>query len=684
MKRRFSFFTLLLSPTLLVPFLPSQDPPVPPGRFSVQTKLNQIITWSDGYKTTLDIYVPKAKPPKTGWPSVLIVHGKSGNRAISENRLQARYFTGFGYASFAYDVRGDGSTKTLNPPGGDLSADALMRDMAEVFSKVSALVPGQIDLSRLAVTGRSMGGSHAYRAAAWSGKPLLKAGPIKVFPKIRAVAGDWQVLNKLEDFLPAGTQIQTGFLQSIYQDRLNNPSYWNLIQRGQLAQLRGLLTKNPYMDLMPGLQKNKIPILAILGYRDTHHMVANLTEPFAQFTGFPHRLYLSTRGHRLPNNDTEFLLHMDLKRRFWDRFMKGKKNGVELEPFAEVGILPSSPLDYANTKTQWKHVQFSQWPPTLPQTVLFLGSKKNLSNKAPSSKSLSPQVQNNVRSGYTVADFAQGIQLPKVLPNIPLSRITFQGGVLGKDRTLLGRAHFYADIKTGGGAVQLNALLYDIPPSGKPIFVTMGSKGLGRVGAGTHRVQIQLDDIAFTFPKGHRIGLALQNLAIRETIPTKPKDPYLYLAPEFGTSWTQVIVGGSYPARLDLPLSAPPSSLLPRVAELSFGTQLSYPFKIQTQYPGAFSYILMGGSGIGPGLIIPPYLPLNLDLWTTTGISLMGTPILQGFLSVLDAKGEARMRFQVPATFKKEVIGRRFTFAPLIFHKTGVSSGSPSELLILP
>ncbi len=683
--------SLLLTPlftplfaSLFAPGLPSQDPPVPPERFSVQTKLGQVLTWSDGYKTKLDIYLPQTQAPKTGWPCVLIVHGKTGNRAILENRKQAYYFSSFGYASIAYDVRGDGSTKTLNPPGGDTSNLAKLRDMAEVFGKAAALVPGKIDLSRLAVTGRSMGGAHAYNAAAFSGKPLPKPGPIKIFPKISAVSGDWQVLDKLEDGIPGGTQIQVGFIESIFESRLINPAYWNLVKAGQYTQLRALLAKDPNFNTFPNLAQNKIPILAILGFRDVKHMVANLTKPIASFKGFPVRLYLSTRGHGLPNNDTEFLLHIDLKRRFWDRFMKAKKSGVELEPLAEVGIIPSNPGAFAKAQTKWEHLQLKQWPPTLPQAVFFLGTHRDLRSKAPSNTSLSPNIQNKVRTGYDVQKFAQDTKLARVLANIPLSQLRYQSPALQNPQTLLGRAHFYCDTQTSAGTVQLNALLYDIPPSGKPVFVTMGSIGLGQVKAGTHRVTVQLDDVAYTFPKGHRIGLALQNLAIRQTIPNKARDPYIYLAPEFNNYTAKLQVGGSFPARLDLPLTTPPNSLLPRIAEVSFGSQLSFAFQIKTQHPGGISYILLGASGMGPGLNIPPYLPLNLDIWTPVGISLVGTPLLQGFLSVLDARGEANMRFQVPGALKKDVLGQRFTFAPLILNKGLLFSGSPSELLIKP
>ncbi len=669
---------------LLSVHLPAQDPKVPPSRFQVQIKKDILVTWSDGYKTKMDIYAPKQKPSKTGWPCVLIVHGKTGHRAIPENRQQGIYFASFGYTCIAYDVREDGITRKLNPTG-DTSVEAKIRDSAESFYKAASLAPGWIDLNRLAVTGRSMGGSHAYRAAAWSGKPLPKAGPIiKIFPKISAVAGDWQVLDKLEDLIPGGTMLSAGFVKSLFDNRLKDPVSWNLAQGGQYQLLRNQFAKSPYFNLVPQLQQNKVPVLSLLGFRDIKHMVYNLTREIPKLSQIPHKLYLSVRGHGLPDNKTEWLLHMDMKRRFWDRFLKSQKNGIIAEPMAEVGILPTKPSDYANPTTQWKHIQSQSWPPSLPTTSLFLGQANKLLSKNPPLPQLSAKIKNQVSSSYNLANFASNPKLPSVLSKIPFSRIRYQSAPLGQSRTLLGRAHFSGTLKVTGPAGQISAALYDLPPQGKPVFVTLGFVHFKGNPTGKVPVQITLDDIAFTFPKGHRIGLALQNLCIRETIPHKAKDPYLFLAPEFSNFEVQVAFGGLTPAKLDLPLSSPPNSLLPRIAEVSFGNNLSFPFRIQSKHPGGVSYVLLGNSGIQNGLNLPPYIPLHIDQWTLLGTALIGTPILSGFLSVLDPNGQAGMKFQVPGTYKKFLIGQRFTFAPLIFDKGTLFSGSPTEILIRP
>jgi cephalosporin-C deacetylase-like acetyl esterase len=147
---------------------------------------------------------------------VLVVHGGGGTRSIGENVQQGSHFATYGYVVIAYDVRGEPVTTRLNNGGGDTGEPAKLRDIAEAFAQAAALLPGRVDPRRLAVTGRSMGGSHAYRADAWSGRPMPTGG---TFPRIGAVVGDWQALLRAEESYPGGTLAATHNVESLYENR---------------------------------------------------------------------------------------------------------------------------------------------------------------------------------------------------------------------------------------------------------------------------------------------------------------------------------------------------------------------------------------------------------------------------------------------------------------------------------
>lgn len=674
---------LLALANLLVAPLTAQDPPVPPGGFTPRTLLNQLIVWSDGYRSMMDLYYPDVAPPATGWPCVLVVHGGGGTRAIAENVQQGNYDASYGYVVAAYDVRGEPVATRLNSGGGDTSEEAKLRDMAEAFAMAATLLPGRVDQRRLAVTGRSMGGAHAYRAAAWSARPMPTGG---TFPRISAVVGDWQALLGVEDKYPGGNLAQVKVIEKVYENRAQAPLLWAYALAGDYAQLRADALLNPIQNYLPGILGNDVPVFAFMGHRDSHHMVWSVTRalPALAQTSLPHRVYISTRGHGIPGNDTEWLLHLDLKRRWWDRFLKGERNGVDQEPLAEVGVIPADPTVYTSPTSLWQHELRAQWPPAIAPTTLYATDSGGLTPLAPVAATVTPPMRNRPVSGYGLEQLAQNSHLPVVLANLPLARIDFTTDPLLVERQVLGRPRFSCDVTTSPSRVQLAAVLYDLPPSGPPVFVTMGATGLGAVAAGRHRVEVELDDVAYSVPAGHRIGLALQNLAIRD-LPGATEDQLIYV-PELNDFDAAVHLGGATPAKLEVPLTAAPISLSPRIAQVSFGSGLSQPMTLDagTERAGASYYGLLGTSGIGPGFSLPPWIPLNVDAWTLLGPTLIGTPVLQGFTGVLDANGRATLRFQVPAPFRTVVEGLRFSFAALGLQGNDAFASSPAELLVLP
>jgi predicted acyl esterase len=308
---------------------------------------------------------------------------------------------------------------------------------------------------------------------------------------------------------------------------------------------------DPFQNPLPEILTNDVPVFAFIGHRDSHHMVWGVTRAMPSFPAHvPHRVYVSTRGHGIPDNDVEWLLHLDLKRRWWDRFLEGMRNGIELEPLAEIGVIPADPADYARSGSLWRHELHAQWPPALPPATMFLTDRGTLEGTAPGASIGAPPIRNRPAPGYGIEQFAQNTRLPTVLSNLPLSRLRFETDPLPAERQVAGRPRLVCDVTTTSGRVQLAAVLYDVPAVGDPVFVTMGATGLGPVAAGRHRIEVELDDVSYSIPVGHRVGLALQNLAIRDLPGTA--DDYLFHAPEPNDFDAVVHLGGTTPARLDL------------------------------------------------------------------------------------------------------------------------------------
>ena len=64
-------------------------------------------------------------------------------------------------------------------------------------------------------------------------------------------------------------------------------------------------------------------------------------------------------------------------------------------------------------------------------------------------------------------------------------------------------------------------------------------------------------------------------------------------------------------------------------------------------------------------------MPLNLDAWTSAGFALLGTPMLPGFVGVLDAAGRAAPGLRVPPVNAGPLLGQRVTFAGVVVDLAG-------------
>ena len=105
-------FLLLASLTALLALsAPAQDPPRPPGGFPIQLDADRAISYSDGYRTLLDVRYPTTAPPPTGWPCVMVVHGGSGSRHTGWVMRIADMLARSGYVTLAYDTGNNGATQ---------------------------------------------------------------------------------------------------------------------------------------------------------------------------------------------------------------------------------------------------------------------------------------------------------------------------------------------------------------------------------------------------------------------------------------------------------------------------------------------------------------------------------------------------------------------------------------------
>ena len=82
-----------------------------PGSFAY-TRVDFMLTLSDGIKLDCTKFIPTGSPPAGGWPCALIAHGY-GLTKFSE-MPDAEDYASNGYYSFVYSMRGQGVSEGLS------------------------------------------------------------------------------------------------------------------------------------------------------------------------------------------------------------------------------------------------------------------------------------------------------------------------------------------------------------------------------------------------------------------------------------------------------------------------------------------------------------------------------------------------------------------------------------------
>lgn len=146
------------------------------------------------------LHLPESSPPATGWPSVILLHGFTGNRTESHRSfvLLARRLCAAGVACLRFDFRGSGESQ------GDFAEMTAGREVEDAVAAADYLrrQPG-LDPERVMLLGFSMGGLVAslaleqvrpHRLALWApALPELWLGYLRggVLPPHVTDAGGW-------------------------------------------------------------------------------------------------------------------------------------------------------------------------------------------------------------------------------------------------------------------------------------------------------------------------------------------------------------------------------------------------------------------------------------------------------------------------------------------------------------
>lgn len=306
------------------------------------------ITADDGVTLAAGLYVPTGAAPPAGRPAVVAFHGLGGKHqdiaAISEA------FAAAGYVVLAPDARAHGASGGLFT----LDGPREVQDIREEFDWLASQ-PG-VDGTKIGCWGISLGGGAAWNSTVagvkWSAIETVETWSNlydALFP---------QNLGKSGAIFQFSQSVGTGkipadlapILQDMLADRNLGAVRSVLDQRSSLAQLSTVHT----------------PAFLFQGRRDFAFDIAQAANAYTRLAG-PKRLYVGDFGHApstFPGPDISHVL--DLGTRWFDRFLKGEPNGIDVG--APVEVAPNPWTGATNT--------FTGLPPTKQIAFTLRGTGK--------------------------------------------------------------------------------------------------------------------------------------------------------------------------------------------------------------------------------------------------------------------------------------------------------------------
>ena len=280
------------------------------------------LTMNDGVRIDAALLLPDGAAPAGGWPAVMMFHGLGGKHA--DLLPLAQSYVAKGYAVLVPDARGHGTS------GGFVSLDG-PREVADVRTEFQWLAARpEVSDTQIGAWGLSLGGG-----AAWNS--VVAGVPFRALETFETWSDLYGALYP-QDLGKSGAIY--GFAQSVPTERIapDLRAYVpQMIGNENLPEIKQLLGARSSLGFLSAV---RTPSLLFQGRRDFAFDIDQALDAYRQLGG-PKRLYVGDFGHspsKFPGPDLAHVL--DLSTRWFDRYLKGVPNGVDLEKPVEVAADP--------------------------------------------------------------------------------------------------------------------------------------------------------------------------------------------------------------------------------------------------------------------------------------------------------------------------------------------------------
>ncbi|MCC6396416.1 MAG: alpha/beta fold hydrolase [Bacteroidetes bacterium] len=521
---------------------------------TAQVSTDYRITMSDGVHLEATLTTPSTAPPAHGYPLVVFIHGLGGNK--DDIALISTLLTGRGYASFLYDVRGQGSSEGMSTIMGSRE----VQDLREILAFLDTVA--NLDRDTRGIAGGSQGGVHAWLAAIHRMQGVRTVATLVAPP---SYATDLMPDNCLKQQLCF--ELTLGSVRyDPMRDRLRS-----FVINEQYDSVRAFLVSR---DLTPLLDSIQVPVIQSLGWADVLFPANSAIVAAQSLTArsVPIWSYIGTNGHGEAVHIPEYLFSIDMILRWFDHWL--------VDSALADAHLPRMVL--ADDRPAWPHREIIGWPPQpAGELRLYLGGSglKTTPPSVPESKSFSLRYDSTYSPQQAWDERYLGEDFRRAFRDAPVRFVSVP--VLDTlDVTGVPRARLF--LRSGGTRFQAHVRLFDVAESDTGFTWTLVTRCpvgvLGSVPGVTVEKAVEGHALSHRFPPGHRVGVEISSLDMWDSTRA-------HIIPYFESTEAELVLHPSYPSYIDLPLVG--SALFTSIEVPSRETPAA--FALSQNYPNPFN-----------------------------------------------------------------------------------------------
>ena len=482
---------------------------------------NQWITLADGCRLAARIWLP-TNAETDPVPAILeYLPYRKRDGTAERDELTHPYFAGHGYACLRVDMRGNGESDGL------MWDEYLKQEQDDALEVIDWIAQQPWCSGKVGMIGISWGGFNGLQVAARGPEPLKAIVTIcstddRYADDIHYKGGcllnenlGWSSTMLAFSSRPPDPALVGERWRNLWLERLENQPLpavnWLRHQRRDAFWKHGSVCEN--------FGAIKAAVFAVGGWGDAYsnavpRLLAGLTAPCLALTGpwlhkYPH--------FAVPGPQIGFLQEC---LRWWDHWLKGQDTGIMAEPayraYMQDGVPPKA--FYEERAGRW--IAEPSWPsPNIEPRRLALNRSSLDHEPRPGNRLTVASPQTTGLAGGEYCAMWLGPEAPGDQRIDDAGSLVFDTAPLAEMMEIFGAPVIELELAVDRPLAFVVARLCDVAPGGASTRVTYGVLNLTHRDSHEHpepiepgepyRVRLRLDDVAYGFPAGNRIRLAL-------------------------------------------------------------------------------------------------------------------------------------------------------------------------------